>query len=128
MSDGSKNRNVGDKSSNDQKKSVEESADLVDVLGKLSLGASKGSELPKKKAEPPEELSESEKKFIERFKNFRLELDLSHAGVGRELGELYGNGYSGEHIKKFENLKLSASNIRKLIPILRNWMEKRARK
>jgi len=69
------------------------------------------------------ELSDADKTFAEQFKQRRKKLGFSQANVGIALGELYGNFYSPTTISLFENLQLTASNMRKLKPILQNWLE-----
>ena len=71
-----------------------------------------------------EELSESDKTFVEHFKQRRKQLGFTQRDVGLALGSLYGNFYTYERISKFETLRLSVSNIKKLRPILQNWLEK----
>jgi len=74
-----------------------------------------------------EELSVSEKSFVEQFKQRRMQLGLTQADVGLALGSLYGNTYNLNTISRFENLQLPASNMRKLKPVLEKWLEKTER-
>jgi len=71
-----------------------------------------------------EELSDSEKNFVEQFKQRRKQLGFTQAGVGLALGPLYGNTYNYKTIYNFENLRLPVNNMRKLKPILQMWLEK----
>jgi len=70
-----------------------------------------------------EELSESDKTFVEQFKQRRKQLGLTQGDVGFALGSLYGNFYAASTISAFENLELAVSNIQKLKPIFQKWLE-----
>ncbi len=70
------------------------------------------------------EVSESDKTFVEQFKQCRKQMGFSQTDVGIALGELYGNIYTSRTICKFENLRLTTSNLRKLKPILQMWLDK----
>jgi len=70
-----------------------------------------------------EELSESDKTFAKQFKERRMKLGLTQTDIGLTLGELYGNSYTKTTISNFEVMRLPASNMRKLRPILQKWLE-----
>jgi len=113
--------------SESDKAAAEQSAFGQEDEGNLSL-TTEGSEPLENPAVRSEDLSESDiDVFVKHFKQRRKQLGFTQAAVGLALGKTFGNIYTDQTISNFENRRIPTSNMRKLQPILQNWLEKMER-
>lgn len=61
--------------------------------------------------------------FVNEFKTKRVKLGYTQAHVGAALALVHGPEFSQTTISRFEGLQLSFANHKKIIPILRRWLE-----
>lgn len=61
--------------------------------------------------------------FVNEFKTKRVKLGYTQAHVGAALALVHGPEFSQTTISRFEGLQLSFPNHKKIIPILRRWLE-----
>ena len=64
------------------------------------------------------------KKFVEKFRQRRIEMGLQQAEVGRALRRIYGNGLSQATVCHFEAMKHSLASMNKLKRILEDWLKR----
>ena len=64
------------------------------------------------------------KKFVEKFRQRRIEMGLQQAEVGRALRRIYGNGLSQATVCRFEAMKHSLPSMNKLKRILEDWLKR----
>ena len=63
-------------------------------------------------------------KFVEKFRQRRIEMGLQQAEVGRALRRIYGNGLLQATVCRFEAMKHTLPSMNKLKRILEDWLKR----
>nr|QSX72206.1 Pou3 [Halisarca dujardinii] len=66
--------------------------------------------------------------FVKVFKQRRQALGYTQIDVGKQLGEKYGVTLSQTTICRFESIMLSAQNMKKIMSVLKKWIEEASSK
>ncbi|CAG5098920.1 Oidioi.mRNA.OKI2018_I69.XSR.g16089.t1.cds [Oikopleura dioica] len=70
--------------------------------------------------EKEENISEG---FIMLVKRVRIRLGFTQSDLGSSLGAMYGKQFSQTTICRFESRQLSSSNMKRLVPLLKRWVD-----
>jgi transcriptional regulator with XRE-family HTH domain len=77
----------------------------------------------KRPLEVDESIDTDVEEFVKMFKQRRQALGYTQIDVGKQLGEKYSMSLSQTTICRFESIMLSAQNMKKIMTVLKKWME-----
>ena len=96
---------------------------VVHQNGSVSKGQKAFTVSRKRPLEVDESIDTDVEEFVKTFKQRRQGLGYTQIDVGKQLGEKYNMSLSQTTICRFESIMLSAQNMKKIMGVLKKWME-----